>query len=64
MNDAESFLDEEFNLKTLKPCVEVLDYICKKTTTNIGGSSRIGLNPTSIAETFYINKNDELQKQF
>ena len=64
MNDAESFLDEEFNLKTLKPCVEVLDYICKKTTTNIGGSSRIGLNPTAIAETFYRNKHDELQKQF
>ncbi|MCK5559278.1 MAG: hypothetical protein KAJ51_01745 [Thermoplasmata archaeon] len=64
MNVAKSFLSEESNLKKLKPCVEVLDYICKKTTTNIDGSSGIELNPTAIAEVFYKKKYIELQKQF
>jgi hypothetical protein len=64
MNDAVSFLDDRSNLKKFKPCVEVLDYICRKTTTNIEGPGGTGLNPTAIAKEFYKNKYDELDKQF
>ncbi|MCK5560060.1 MAG: hypothetical protein KAJ51_05680 [Thermoplasmata archaeon] len=64
METAKEFLKSESNLKKLKPCVDVLKYICKKTKINIDSSDIIGITPTAIANEFYKNRFFELEKQF
>ncbi len=62
MTDARTLLKDDSFSRKLKPCKEVLEYLCKEALDNIGNKKK-KLTPTAIARELYKSKYEELEKQ-